>query len=127
MQAGDIFSVRLIEGKTGLSGSELYAVQIFSTKPLDGREPCGKILRVTPTGCQYMSRFARQTLAPTYSKKGNNMPFDLKAITKALGDFSKFASNFTGLFKETPKFFELFGNFNAKTAENTKNAFQVKK
>ena len=55
------------------------------------------------------------------------MPFDLKAITKALGDFSKFASNFTGLFQETPKFFKLFGNFDAKTAENTKKAFQVKK
>lgn len=69
-----------------------------------------------------------QTHTGTYLlDKGNIMPFDLKAITKALGDFSKFASNFTGLFQETPKFFKLFGNFDAKTAENTKNAFQVKK
>ena len=69
-----------------------------------------------------------QTNTGTYLlDKGNIMPFDLKAITKALGDFSKFASNFTGLFQNTPKFFKHFENFTPEVAENTKNAFKVSK
>ena len=31
------------------------------------------------------------------------MPVDLKAVKKALGDFSTFAKNFGGLFQDLPK------------------------